>query len=123
MISVYNKFGISFGIPRGDTMERKLLNEKHREEMLATAKLFQSLSNPVRLCIVQQLSERGEMCVSDFCACMDASQPLISKHLNNLKSAGVVRSRNDGQFVRYRLDNETVRAILKAIKNQTEEKE
>ena len=55
-------------------MENKAQNVYH-EEIRTQARFFHYLSNPVRLCILQKLSTQDEMCVSDFCACMDASQP------------------------------------------------
>lgn len=97
--------------------------EAYQAHVLARAKLFQSLANPVRLCILQKLSHYDELCVSDFCACMDASQPLISKHLRNLKDEGILESETRGQFSWYSLVDEDVRTILGALEEGPEEEE
>lgn len=85
---------------------------RHREEMTEQASFFQNLANPVRLCILHKLLQEEELCVSDFCECMDASQPLISKHLIHLKENGILRSRAEGTRVLYRLTDSRVRDIL-----------
>lgn len=84
----------------------------HREEIMAKSRLFKSISNPVCLCILDNLRKNPEMCVSDFCTCMEASQPLVSKHLIAMKDKGILKSETRGQFVWYSLDNDVVRKIL-----------
>lgn len=88
---------------------------EYRKETMERARMFQNMGNPVRLCILQKLHHKNRMCVSEFCACMDASQPLISKHLKHLKDAGILKSDTKGQFVWYELIDNSVLKVLDAL--------
>lgn len=92
--------------------DKKSVSEKHMDDMLNQSKYFQAFANPLRLCIMYKLLENDELCVTDFCDCMEASQPLISKHLHQLKGSGLVDSHSEGQHVWYKLKDEKVKDIL-----------
>ncbi|MEJ7762419.1 MAG: metalloregulator ArsR/SmtB family transcription factor [Thermomicrobiales bacterium] len=47
---------------------------------------------------------RTETCVCDLIDELDLPQPLVSYHLGKLRTAGLVRSRRDAQWVYYSLD-------------------
>jgi len=57
---------------------------------MQSADLLNSLGNPVRLQIVETLSEAGEMSVNDVTERMGGLQSNISRHLLILLSAGAV---------------------------------
>ena len=67
---------------------------KH-EDAIARAKILKALSNPTRLMMVDELS-RGDCCVTDlkFLSAVDFS--VISRHLAQLKQAGIVTERRAG---------------------------
>lgn len=90
-------------------------NVKHSNEMIRNAKLFGQMSNPIRCCILSNLAENDEMCVSDFCSCIGASQPLISKYLRQLKDAGLLKSEQRGRFSFYSIKDERVKKILECL--------
>lgn len=95
--------------------ELTAITQRDRLETMARADFFQSLSNPVRLCILQKLCSYEELCVSEFCCCMGCSQPLVSKHLRWLKDAGFLQVRQEGTRMIYRLRDERVRRVLEAL--------
>jgi ArsR family transcriptional regulator len=64
---------------------------------------FKALSDPIRLQVLELLRER-EMCVCDLCDCIDVAQSKLSFHLKTLKSAGLVRSRQEGRWIYYSLN-------------------
>jgi DNA-binding transcriptional ArsR family regulator len=76
--------------------------------------LLHALSDPTRLAIVRQLSERGNVCACDFVSCCEVGQPTVSHHLKVLKDAGWVCSERRGSWVWYTLSAEAV-ARLHAI--------
>lgn len=88
------------------------VTEAHRREIEERAAYLKALSSPVRLCMLYRMKEEGELCVSDFCECMEASQPLISKHLLHMKSLGLISSRQEGTKVFYRIEDEKLPRIL-----------
>ncbi len=67
------------------------------------ANVFKALSDETRLRIIKLL-EKGEVCVCDLVAGLDLIQPKVSFHLTVLKDAGLVRSRKEGKWMHYRLD-------------------
>lgn len=62
-----------------------------------------ALGDPTRLRIAMGLLVGDELCVCDMAWVVGASQALVSHHLRQLRTAGVVLSRKDGRMVMYRL--------------------
>jgi DNA-binding transcriptional ArsR family regulator len=62
-----------------------------------------ALGDPTRLRITMALLVGDELCVCDMAWVVGASQALVSHHLRQLRTAGVVVSRKDGRMVMYRL--------------------
>lgn len=67
------------------------------------SRLFKSLSDMNRLKILLLLAHRGEMHVSAIGEHLGQSQPAVSHHLTQLKSAGLIDFRRDGKFNYYGL--------------------
>ena len=70
--------------------------------LLARARILKALGHPTRLFITEEL-EKGEMCVCDLTAMIDADVSTVSKHLSVLKQAGIVQDDKRGNQVFYRL--------------------
>lgn len=73
--------------------------------------LFQILAHPVRLRILAELC-REEECVCHLAALLDRPQPYVSQQLAELREAGLVVDRREGQRVFYRLVDRRVCNIL-----------
>lgn len=86
-----------------------------QELTLQKAELLKLLSNPVRLCIIHQLSHYESCNVSHFVNCMNSSQPNISQHLSKLKSAGIVNTEKKANEVYYFLANDEVRCLISLL--------
>ena len=71
--------------------------------LLRSAPLFAALADPTRLAIIDRL-RLGELCVTDLCSQVGASQSLISFHLKALRGVGLVFSRREGRTIWYALD-------------------
>ena len=69
-------------------------------EMIA---VFKALSEPLRVEVIELLREQ-EMCVCDLCDRLNVAQSKLSFHLKTLKQAGLVRSRQEGRWIYYRLN-------------------
>lgn len=76
------------------------------------AELFQILSHPVRLQILDELRNHS-CCVCHIQAVTHRPQAYVSQQLRVLREAGFVIDEKDGQNVYYRLCNETVRVLLR----------
>lgn len=65
-------------------------------------KIFEALASTPRRKILAYLSEI-DLTAGEIAARFDMSKPAISKHLQILENAGLVKSEKQGQFVRYSL--------------------
>ena len=66
------------------------------------AELLKAVAHPARLMMVDALAE-GEKCVCELQELVGSAMPTISRHLDRMKSAGIVAGRRDGNRVYYRL--------------------
>ena len=64
--------------------------------------IFKALSDETRLRILKLLEER-EICVCELIQVLEMPQSTISRHMNVLRRAGLVKGRRDGKWVHYRL--------------------
>ncbi|MEL6384909.1 MAG: metalloregulator ArsR/SmtB family transcription factor, partial [Cyanobacteria bacterium J06626_18] len=64
--------------------------------------IFKALSEPLRVEVIELLREQ-EMCVCDLCDCLGVTQSKLSFHLKTLRQNGIVRSRQQGRWIYYRL--------------------
>ncbi len=89
-------------------------------------KLLKALSDGARLRILMLLSSR-ELCVCQLMAVLCISQPLVSKNLNIMKNAGLIRSRRDGKLMFYSINRALerngaalVKSVIKGFKSSPE---
>lgn len=87
------------------------------EDYEAAAELFGVLSTPIRLRIIGALCG-GEKNVSQLLQEIEVSQPNMSQQLNVLYRAGVVDKRREGAQMYYRIADETVVRVCKAVCSQ-----
>ena len=87
------------------------IEQASSEDLSVAAELFRVLSSPVRLAIVQRLTDKSAT-VSDLVDHLGVSQPLISQHLRVLRAQRVVTSTTHGQFHTYEIADEHVSHIV-----------
>lgn len=66
------------------------------------AQIFKALAHPGRLLMLDELS-RGERCVCELAALVGSEMPTVSRHLAQLRHAGIVEDEKRGAQVFYRL--------------------
>lgn len=66
-------------------------------------KLFKALSDETRIRILKVLLQR-ECCVCEVMQALDISQSRASRNLGILESAGFIKSRRDGLWIVYSID-------------------
>jgi ArsR family transcriptional regulator, arsenate/arsenite/antimonite-responsive transcriptional repressor len=70
----------------------------------ASVALLKALADPTRLQMIGVLKRSAQpVCVCDFTAAFDLSQPTISHHMAKLRDAGLVEATKDGIWSYYRL--------------------
>jgi ArsR family transcriptional regulator len=73
------------------------------ERAQQAGELLKVLADPTRLRMLATLDRAGEpVCICDFTAAYDLSQPTISHHMGKLRGAGLVESHRQGVWVYYR---------------------
>ena len=83
----------------------------------SAAELFGLLSTPVRLKIISAVCQ-GERNVSELLARINTTQPNMSQHLATLHRAGVLGRRREGTQIFYKLQNERVATLCRAVCTQ-----
>jgi DNA-binding transcriptional ArsR family regulator len=72
------------------------------------AKIFNALSDPIRLEIIEFLHD-GEKCVCEMI------QPVVSRHLKILKNAGLVKRRKKGTWHMYSLTKAEIIDVVASL--------
>ena len=86
------------------------------------AELFKIMSAPMRLKIIGCLCD-GEQNESYLLSHINTTQPNMSQHLNVLYKTGVLGRRRDGVQILYRIIDERVPALCRAVCTQVETKD
>ena len=81
------------------------------------AELFRVMSAPMRLKIISSLCN-GEKNVGQLLQEIDTTQPNMSQHLQTLLQAGVLERRRDGVQMYYRIINDRVVGLCRAVCTQ-----
>ena len=93
------------------------VNDPYQE----SAQLFQVLSHPVRLQIVDIL-RGGEECVCHIQSLLGKRQAYVSQQLMVLRDSGIVSDRKEGLTVFYRLADLNVAEVLALVLGQPPER-
>lgn len=70
---------------------------------LTPLNLFKNLADETRARLCLLIAAEGELCVCELTTALEQSQPKISRHLAQLRAAGLLEDRRRGQWVHYRL--------------------
>jgi DNA-binding transcriptional ArsR family regulator len=80
----------------------------------AKAQIIKALAHPTRLFIVEELS-RGERCVCELTDMIGVEMPTVSRHLSQLRNAGILEDEKRGSQVFYRLRVPCVLNFFKCV--------
>ena len=81
--------------------------------------IMESLSDPIRINILE-LMMGGEICVCDIVKVTGLSQSKISYHIKILKDSGLISDRQEGRWVYYSLNKESLFLIKEWITSLTD---
>jgi DNA-binding transcriptional ArsR family regulator len=97
-------------LEKAEALRSRRLSADAAERLAGQAK---ALADPTRLMLAAALAEGEELCVCDLAWVAERAENLVSHHLRQLRSAGLVRSRRDGKMVMYSLTDRG-RSLLEA---------
>ena len=89
------------------------------EQIEKAAEVFRVMSAPMRLRIISCLCS-GEKNVGELLNEINTTQPNMSQHLNTLFQAGVLDKRREGVQIYYRIVNDNIVNICRAVCKQTD---
>lgn len=78
-------------------------------------RFFKSLADETRLRCLLLILHEDELCVCELTDALEEIQPKISRHLAQLRNAGILLDRRQGQWIFYRLHpqlSDWARAVL-----------
>ena len=84
------------------------------EALELIANRFKTLSEPIRLRILQTLQD-GEKSVTELTEAVETSQPNVSKHLKILQDAGIVKRQPQGNTVYYSIADESIFILCEVV--------
>jgi len=93
------------------------MNGKTLAKYEARAQILKALAHPARLLIVDELSKHGERCVCELTDMIGSDMSTVSRHLAQLKGAGLVDVEKRGQMVFYRLRVECLPNFFECIES------
>lgn len=82
--------------------------------------VFQMLADATRVRIILALRQGGELSVNHLADIVDKSPAAVSQHLAKLRMARIVATRQEGQRVFYRLENEHASQLVTQAIQQAE---
>jgi len=87
---------------------------RQTKEFKAQAEMFKALAHPGRLLMVDELS-RGERCVCELAELLGVEMPTVSRHLAQLRHAGIVEDDKRGAQVFYKLKTPCVMNFFQCV--------
>ena len=79
------------------------MNRKQMAKYEARARVIKAMAHPARLIILDELAAHGERCVCELTELVGTDMSTVSRHLSQLKNAGLVSDDKRGTMVYYRL--------------------
>ena len=90
------------------------MHSKKDRQLRFKAKIFNALSDPVRLDIIDFL-RGGEKCVCEIVPYVDLIQPVVSRHLKILKDCGLLKYRKEGNRRLYSITDYRILEVIDAV--------
>ena len=79
-------------------------------------KLGKVLSDINRVKIIGLLKRENALCVCEICDTLKLSQPLVSRHLKQMRELSIVKTKQSGKWIIYSLEsNEILSFLFKSV--------
>lgn len=98
-------------------MNNKLNLKKLKNKCVEVSQILKALSHPQRLLIMGNLID-GEKTVTDLVEASGVSQSQISQFLGRMKTEGLIKSKRDGKYQIYFLEDEKLKRIMSVLHNE-----
>lgn len=82
---------------------------------------LKALAHPARIAIIQYLLEKKSCICGSIVNELPLSQPTVSQHLKELKSAGLIKGTIEGNTVCYCIDQEQFNTLVATLNKMNDE--
>jgi DNA-binding transcriptional ArsR family regulator len=96
-------------------MEQTVAQNKAKLEKAAY--ILKAVAHPVRLAVIDLLSNHNQMSVNEICDALLCEQSLLSHHLINMKLRGILQSNKEGLNVYYSLKEKEITKLIACVEN------
>ena len=103
----------------GYVMDAKKIDFKSykidKSQFEEAAYILKALANEIRLSVITLLSKEEEMTVSEMMNIIGCEQSLLSYHLTDMRSKGILHNRKSGKNCFYSIKNKRVAQLLNCV--------
>ena len=93
------------------------MDKKRLAKYEARATIIKALAHPARLLIADELAQHGERCVCELTEMIGTDMSTVSRHLSQLKNAGIVEDEKRGTTVYYRLRVQCIMNFFECVES------
>jgi DNA-binding transcriptional ArsR family regulator len=93
----------------------KIVRKIDRSQFEEAAYILKALAHETRLCVIMQLTQTEELSVSELREKMDCEQSLLSHHLTDMRTKGILNCRREGKNSFYSIRDKRVTNMLKCM--------
>jgi len=86
-------------------------------ESSKAAEVFKALGDENRVQIVKLIAKNGEICACNLLDKFDITQPTLSHHMKILKTCGLVKSRKEGRWHHYSIDEKRLGELRRFLES------
>lgn len=76
------------------------------------AMVLRALNNPFRFKILDIIRTKGQVNVTELQVSTREAQPVVSQHLKILRDIGAVKTKRDGKYINYVVDDNRINKIF-----------
>jgi ArsR family transcriptional regulator len=87
------------------------------EKLEKVAFVLKTIAHPLRIGIVELLTNNDRLSVNEICANLGSEQSLTSHHLSNMKLKGILSCARNGKNMYYSLKLKEVSKVIDCIEN------
>jgi len=99
----------------------KTIDPKVRARCESRARVLKAMAHPSRLIMLEELAKAGPKCVCELAALVDLDMSTASRHLSQMKEAGILADEKRGQMTYYRLRAPCITKFLACVDGVIEE--
>lgn len=90
----------------------KILDTRKLEKISA---VFKTIAHPTRLAVLELINKNGPMSVNELIAVTNCEQSLLSHHLANMRSTGLLTCERKGQKILYSIKEKKIIELVRCI--------